>query len=84
MMWPPTQIIAAMPTTDRVLSSLGIAATRPRPIVAWAPDLPGEVEADVVHLDDEGDDAVDERGDGDRDDGEDRGPQDEPLVLRPR
>ena len=36
-MWPPTHSIATVPTVDSVASTLGIAATRPRPRLLGEP-----------------------------------------------
>ena len=80
-MCPPTQSIAAVPTTDSPASSLGMPVTSPRPIrCAGGLSRLRHPQTDVVHLDDQGDDAVHDDGDHDGDDDEDDRPRHEPLV----
>ena len=71
---PPTHSIAAVPMTDSAASSLGTTWTRPRPS-ARGPRVAalGEVQADVVELHDQRDDAIDGDGDRDPDRGQRRG-----------
>ena len=74
-MCPPTQSIAAVPTTEMTVSSFGMARTMPRPSAATPAEPPlRQAQADVVHLHDEPDDAVDQDRDADRDDRQDERP----------
>ena len=68
-MWPPTHNMAAVPMIDSALSSFGMPSTSSRPTRCdEAPFALGETQADVVHLHDQGDDAVHDRGDHEGDD----------------
>ena len=83
-MWPPTQSMAAVPMIDRALSNFGIPSTRRRPTRCDEGSFSlGEAQADVVHLHDEGDDAVDDPSDHEGDDDEDDRPCDDASRREP-
>ena len=78
-MCPPTQSIAMMPTFASTLRTTGIPRTRPRPSDSLLP-LSHELEADVVHLHDQADDAVDADRDRERDEDEDERAREQRLL----
>ena len=80
-MCPPTQSIAAIPTFESTDRTTGMARTSPRPNDAAAPFARlRQPQADVVHLHDQGDDAVDAGGDRERDEHEDQRAREQRLV----
>ena len=80
-MCPPTQSMATTPTVEITASSLGIALTSPSPSRWDERRLTfGEEETDVVHLHDQGHDAVHEDRDRDRHHDQDDRPGQERLV----